>query len=210
MRLESRSLLLALVFLVACGGGGGPVAPGLQVGPQEGREPEMPASPRAVRYRVEPYQVPCEGVGALLCLAATDLDTGRAHRFYEGIRGFGFEWGVTQEIEVLERPVPNPPADGSSLEHSLQQRLSATRVAPGSRFVMAFHERILTHNPAFLERMSDGFRLGATERLGCASAEVCRALEARLASPEAFWLELAYPASPGAALVLHAVHLTQP
>ncbi|MFP2925688.1 DUF4377 domain-containing protein [Pyxidicoccus sp. 3LG] len=212
MRLASRSSLLALVFLVACEGGGGPTSqgePAPLVSPELG-EPGAPEFARTPRYRVEPYQVPCVGEGTFLCLVATDLGTGRTHRVFEGIRGFDFEWGVTQEIEVLEQPVPNPPADASSVERILQQRFSATRGAPGSRFFMPFHEGILTHSPSFLERLPDGFRLEATEHLSCASSEACRALEARLGSAEAFWLELAYPVSPGASLVLHDVRLTAP
>lgn len=74
---------------------------------------------------------PCTGVGPQTCLLVREDPREAWTLFYSGIRGFTHEPGFAYTLEVLRTPVPDPPADGSSLDHRLL-RVVERRAEPAS------------------------------------------------------------------------------
>lgn len=74
---------------------------------------------------------PCTGVGPQTCLLVREDPREAWGLFYSGIEGFTHEAGFAYTLEVLRTPVPNPPADGSSLDYRLL-RVLERRAEPAS------------------------------------------------------------------------------
>lgn len=106
---------LALLALVAC----------------SGTSPTQ--STKAMKWKIDHYQVPCVGEGILLCYLLT-REGGEREYFYDEIEGFDYEWGYIYEIEVEQSPVRQPMADASSFSYRLTKQLSKEKVAPGTTF----------------------------------------------------------------------------
>lgn len=83
-------------------------------------------------WTVEPALQPCWGVGPQMCMQVTP-EGGDRELLYSGVSGFTFEWGVTQTIEVQVTPVPNPPADGSSVDYDLIEVVDSQPVGAGTQ-----------------------------------------------------------------------------
>jgi hypothetical protein len=72
-----------------------------------------------VEMDVAPQRVSCVGVGPQECLRVRQHPDTAWTLFYDGIEGFQFEAGFEYTLRVAVRPVPNPPADGSTLAYRL-------------------------------------------------------------------------------------------
>jgi len=72
---------------------------------------------------------PCVGVAPMDCLQVKEDPDAEWQMFYAPIEGFEFEAGYEYELRVLVEPVPNPPADASSLRYTLIEVVSKTPVA---------------------------------------------------------------------------------
>lgn len=72
---------------------------------------------------IEPYRLPCYGVGLETCLvtARGDEPAGLQH---EGIGGFTFALGERVTAKVRTTSVVRPPTDGSTVDHKLVSELS--------------------------------------------------------------------------------------
>jgi hypothetical protein len=67
------------------------------------------------------------------------VDKGEGDEFhYRGIDGFEFAWGTEVEAKVRERPVLNPPVDGSSIRFRLVRIIEESVVEPGTTFVWSY------------------------------------------------------------------------
>lgn len=72
---------------------------------------------------VAAQRVPCMGVGPMECLQTRERPDQRWQLFYGGIEGFDFQPGTEYRLRIVEEPVLNPPADGSSIHTRLDQVL---------------------------------------------------------------------------------------
>lgn len=66
----------------------------------------------------------CVGVAPMQCLRVRDSEDQPWQLFYGGIDGFQHREGTSYTLLVKKTPVPNPPADGSSIKTSLVRILS--------------------------------------------------------------------------------------
>jgi len=140
-----------------------------------------------VEYTVEGHLAPCEGVGVQSCMLVDDGDG--ATFFYDGIRGFSFQWGVRQRLLVEIHEVDNPPADGSSRRYDLAQTIEQTDVAAGASFELSIRRDYLTAS-------GDGFALPDGRQIECSDQAVCDDIGARMANDETFRVTLAHPSDP--------------
>lgn len=86
-------------------------------------------------WTVDANKQPCWGMGPELCLGYT-LDDGSRDSMIGSPTGFEFQWGVVQTIQVQVTPIPNPPADGSSLDRELISVIDSQDVADGATFAL--------------------------------------------------------------------------
>lgn len=86
---------------------------------------------------IKPYRTPCMGVGLVSCMLTRENDVGDYGNFYDAIRGFSFEWGYAYRLRVETTPVPDPPADGSSIDYRLIELSAKTPVAASTEFEVA-------------------------------------------------------------------------
>lgn len=107
--LSSLALVGTLVGAAGCGGA---------------TEPR--AGERLSTLEVAPARVACVGVAPMQCLRVRALPDGAWQLFYDSIEGFTYEPGYTWVVRVVERDVPNPPADGSSVAYRLVTIVSRT------------------------------------------------------------------------------------
>ena len=80
-----------------------------------------------VTLEVDAHRVACVGEGRTQCLRVRVLPDTSWRRFYDPIEGFTFEEGYRWRLEVEQRRVPNPPADGSSLAYRLMRVIARER-----------------------------------------------------------------------------------
>jgi hypothetical protein len=85
---------------------------------------------RVLTLEVAAARVPCVGLGPRECLQVRERADAPWQLFYDSIEGFAYEPGYLYVLRVSRRPVPNPPADGSSLAYRLIVLVSKTAVSP--------------------------------------------------------------------------------
>ncbi|HEX8274296.1 MAG TPA: DUF4377 domain-containing protein [Longimicrobiaceae bacterium] len=85
------------------------------------------AAPEVVVLLVAPFQRECQGMVVMQCMQVKERPQDEWQNFYDGIEGFRYEPGFSYRLRVLKTPVPNPPADGSSVEWRLLEVLEKTR-----------------------------------------------------------------------------------
>lgn len=68
---------------------------------------------------VAPHTAECTGMGPQQCMLTRRSPNAEWTYFYDGIEGFTYEPGFVWTLLVHTRTVPNPPADGSSIEYRL-------------------------------------------------------------------------------------------
>ncbi|MDI1475256.1 DUF4377 domain-containing protein [Polyangium sp. y55x31] len=127
-----RSLLSFLVplTLVACsgsdsGGSGG-----------SGGSDGSSNPPSTKILEIEHYRDTCVGEGRFLCLLTREEGQADFQFHYGDITGFAPEWGHRYTIEIEEKTIPNPPADGSSIELVLVRIVSDEVVPASTTFVV--------------------------------------------------------------------------
>ena len=72
---------------------------------------------------VAAQRVPCVGVGPMECLQTRESPDQPWQLFYGEIEGFDFQPGTEYRLRIVEEPVLNPPADGSSIRTKLDRVL---------------------------------------------------------------------------------------
>ena len=70
--------------------------------------------------------MPCIGIGPQECLQVREQSDAPWQLFYGHIEGFAYEPGFRYVLRVAVSPVPDPPADGSSLAYRLLRVVSRT------------------------------------------------------------------------------------
>jgi hypothetical protein len=179
-----RFWFLLMISLAACGGSGGSGSSG---------------GPALVTMEIDHHRAPCTGEGRFLCLRARDKGEADFTFMYGGITGFEHQWGHTYVLEVEETPVPDPPADGSSIERSLKSVVSDTPVTPGTTFVVKVEGSDLALNG------SAGGTLLSSAPFTCADAAVCDAANQVVMGGTTADLTFGYPDPVGLPLVLQKV-----
>lgn len=92
---------------------------------------EVSATPVTVKtIYVGPEQVECEGEGPQLCYQYKENADDDWLLLYSPIVGFDYQPGYNYELLVMETPVENPPAGGSSVELSLLWVVSQDEAPP--------------------------------------------------------------------------------
>lgn len=170
-----QSVILALLpFAVACG----------ILGISEGRERIL---------EVAPYKAACTGLFETLCLQIREPGTTEFRNTFQTPRGFDYEWGFDYLIRVREREIENPPADGSSIEVTLESVLSRVPVARGSRF-----ELVVVTEPG-LQRTEPGFWFlyNGPESLMCPQESACDELQKLIDTHERLRFTLEFPSVAG-------------
>ena len=81
---------------------------------------------RVIRLEVAEQRAPCMAVGPSECLQVREGTEAAWQLFYGEIEGFSYEPGYRYVLEVAQRSVANPPADGSSLAYRLVHVVSKT------------------------------------------------------------------------------------
>lgn len=87
------------------------------------------------RERVRTYEVaaataPCVALAPTQCLQVRTPPDTAWQLFYGAIDGFAYEPGFRYVLRVAERPIANPPADGSSVAYRLVAIVSKRRDEP--------------------------------------------------------------------------------
>lgn len=90
---------------------------------------------------VSENRVPCTGVGPRECLQVRPSADAAWELFYSEIVGFPYEPGHRWVLRVAERPVANPPADGSSIAYTLLSVVSKTPAPYGIQHDALDHAR---------------------------------------------------------------------
>jgi hypothetical protein len=152
-------------------------------------------------YEILPYQLPCTGVGPRLCMVVKAEGSGESQFFYEGIQGFEYRWGETQTVRVRVEEVSDPPQDASSKSYFLEEVISTVPAPEGTTFEARLTSRFLTGNT------TQGFILGSSKALECATQAVCQTLAQRAAGDvqETFKLVLRLPGTPEQPLIVESV-----
>lgn len=182
----NRLFLVSALLLTACGGSGGAVASTLEV---------------------DHYREPCVGEARFLCMRAKEKGEADFTFMYDAIKGFEPTWGHTYVLEIEETSVPNPPADGSSVEYSLKSVVSDTPVNPATTFVVqvdgSFDDK--GYNPDLTLDGSAGGTLLGSATFTCSDAAVCDAANQVEMGGTIADLTFGYPDPPGLPLVLQKV-----
>src|SRR5687767_10141085 len=108
-------------------------------------------------------------------------------------------WGTIQTVRVSQHEVKDPPQDGSSIRYVLEEVIEARKVPEDARFDLFITRDYLTGN------RTSGYSLIDSTRVTCASSAVCDALEQKLGSPDKFRLDMRYPATEGAPLIIQSL-----
>ena len=89
--------------------------------------PTDAAKEEEVTLYVAPFTRECTGMVVMQCMLVKQRPQDDWQNFYDAIEGFAYEPGYAYRLRVLKRPVPNPPADGSSVSWHLLEVLEKTR-----------------------------------------------------------------------------------
>lgn len=87
--------------------------------------------PQTVDMRINHYQNTGIGEGLFLTLMVQEgnnIGSDNWFKFYNTIEGFDYQPGYIYDIKVVVEQVDNPPADGSSLKYTLQEKKSTQEV----------------------------------------------------------------------------------
>jgi hypothetical protein len=132
---------------------------------------------------VNHYRQSCSGMSAQLCYLTRDVGEADWSYFYDGIDGFEFEWGHSYRLTVIEHTIANPPADGSSVETTLEQIVDDQVVPAGTTF--NFNVAVSDH---LIQRDAEGQGGQFTDGklFICDTPEVCDDLDALLSGSADF------------------------
>lgn len=82
-------------------------------------------------YEVAEELVGCEGVGGpTLCLSVRIPPDTAWSALFGVVEGFTHEAGYRYVLQIAERPIRNPPIDGSAIEYRLVTIVSRTAISP--------------------------------------------------------------------------------
>jgi hypothetical protein len=149
---------------------------------------------------VEHHRVECMGPWEQLCLLIQSPPTSALTRHYGAIEGFEYEWGYRYNLEVVDRRIANPPADGSSIRTSLRRVLSKERVPSGTDFAL-----ILTGGAErVVEVAPNRYRFYDDAEFVCSSGEACENLQPQISAGARVRYFLEHPAQATDPLVLRS------
>lgn len=200
--MKPRLILATALLLALPGCGEGTKAPAPDAAAADATTADAgPTYPMEKELVFLDYLAPCTGVDVRSCMVELEPD-GERQFFYSGVSGFDYAWGYRHELLVRVSYVPEPPADGSSLDYVLLAVLAKEKVPGQSRFELVLHA-------GYAESQEDGtFTLPDGRAITCASPALCDELGTRLAAGESFRVELSHPDDPADVsqpLVLQAI-----
>lgn len=142
---------------------------------------------------VNDHQVECNGAFFLeLCLLVKDPGAQAFAARYGAIEGFNYESGYVYELDVEDRPVADPPADGPSQRTVLRRVVSKTRVPPGTEFdlVLTAADRLV------VEVAPDRYRFYDAGEFTCSGGSICAGLRAQIAAGARIRYRVRHPIAP--------------
>jgi len=125
--------MLVTIILTACSNGTSTdQVSGTQPTPTTEEPSESPTSTSGEKTMfVGSELVDCEGEGPQQCMLVKENLNDEYSLFYDQIEGFDFEEGFEYELRVIEEPVDNPPAGGSSIRWILVEVVGKSDVGIG-------------------------------------------------------------------------------
>lgn len=103
-----------------------------------------------------------------------NFGTNEWQNFSSEISGFDYEWGHVYELKIEERPVENPPQDGSSIDFKLREVISKTRVDDAVTFEILLKSTM--YGIQGLEQMTSDSTYLFSYDVTIACASLCEAL----------------------------------
>jgi hypothetical protein len=146
---------------------------------------------------VQHHMAECVGEAITLCLLVREPNDPAFGYRHAPIDDFTYEWGVTYEIRVEQRSVPDPGTDASSSRTVLDSLVVEEPVAAGTEFVL-----YLTAGQNRVQRVADDRYRFYDEREFTCSVSVCDALAPEIAAGERIRFEFAHPAQSTEPLTL--------
>lgn len=147
---------------------------------------------------VQHHLAECRGEAIALCMLVRESGDEPFGAFFGAIEGFDYEWGYRYALEVEERPVDNPPADGLSIRTSLRTMMTREQVAAGTSFDLA-----LTPGDGRVAEVAPGrYRFYRSAEFVCLTGAACAALRERISSGGRVALRLEHPERVGDPLVV--------
>lgn len=104
--------------------------PGSEPEPAQGEPPPASADPAGVTQTlfVGPALADCQGEAPQKCLQVRESASEPYRNLYSGIAGFEHEPSYEYELKVEVTPVPNAPADASSVQYRLIEVVAKRKV----------------------------------------------------------------------------------
>ena len=171
-----------------------------------GCNPFAPESHTRRTLVIEHHAEECTGFWLQLCLLTRAPGESELLRHYGGIEGFQFQWGYTSEVQVEDRPVPNPPADGSSVRTVLVRVASRERVPEGTEFGMF----LTSGEGRVVEVEPNRYRFYDSAEFTCGEGLDCSALREQILAGNRMRYRFRHPAAPELPLTLVSWEMCDP
>jgi hypothetical protein len=138
-------------------------------------------------FQILHYRDGCIGEGSSLCMQEREGNRDEWWNFYHGIHGFDYQWGYTYCLKVQSRDIPDPLADGPSIEYSLLEILSKTPADASVPFTIDVIDAYL-----HIDKQVDGlYLISGGGSFSCPDA-ACFGLDGLLAQEASVQLVLAH------------------
>lgn len=130
-----------------------------------------------ITIRINHFMEPVSGLPTQLVLQVQQgesIGTEDWSLFSAEIEGFDFEWGYTCELRVYQRPISNPPQDGSSIAYELREVVAKTPVATDVTFSMRL--KSTSRGIVDLEEVLDDTNYLFSDRVTIDCSNLCESL----------------------------------
>ena len=144
------------------------------------------AEPAVIDIVVEGYLQSCTGECTTLCMVTSNGS------MYDPIEGLPFAWGRRKTVRLAVTPVPDPPADGSSIVYSLLEVLSDEPVPPGTTF--SWKTDFSLNHMGYTSPIDLSSRTLLDGRVFTCEEATCQALDAAMQAGQTATLQFAFPA----------------
>lgn len=142
--------------------------------------------PEKIDLYVNHYQQTAVGEGlhlTYLVQEGNNIGTGQWTRWYGEISGFDYEPGYIYHLKVEKETIANPPADGSSIQYSLDKIVSKEKISNSIQFSINLKPTGYSDQPSFVTGDKEtGFKLLDTINIECDN--LCEELSQKLQSEE--------------------------
>lgn len=143
-------------------------------------------SPEKIDLYINHYQQTAVGEGlhlVYLVAEGKDIEAGHWTRWYGKISGFTYKPGYIYHLKVEKETVENPPADGSSIQYSLDKIISKNKISNNAQFSIKLKPTGYADQTSFVTGSENtGFKLLDTIDIACDN--LCGELSQKLQNEE--------------------------